>query len=259
METNSADLATRWLNEAAAEGFTLPPSYIVFDLETTGLKPSSVFITETGHVSVTNSVPNAPYSTLLGWPRCPQIHQGSLRQQIAEVEGDFKAKGNVYAFPYDRLYQEGADPIAVVEIYHDLFTEHQTQGGWFATHNGSSYDTQVWQSHFRRYLDSDFCFDLNRMVDTGLIEKAIGLSVQRWERGKPGWVPLRNESLAWFYYRTYSEFASGYRWGLSKCMERYGLDKTLDMQNAHNAGFDCTMVHLLIERFRTLGKANESV
>jgi hypothetical protein len=248
------DYEIRWLKAAKAAGFTIPSTYITFDLETTGLKPHRVFITQAGHLSVTAGIPGEPFSTLLGWPKTNAINQADFREQLIEVENDYLSRNDRYRFSYDLLNRDGADPLRIVELYHDTFVAHQAQGGSFATHNGAKFDTQVWQSHFRKYLDSDFCFNLERMHDTGLVEKAIGLSRRRFEQGKSEWLPHPDESRAWFYHRTINEYGHKLGWGLGDTIKKYGLDRAfnLDLDNSHTAGFDCTMTHLLVEKHRQL-------
>lgn len=248
------DYAVQWLKRARAAGLVIPATYIAFDLETTGLKIEKVFITQTGHLSTINGVPGEAVSTLLGWPNCNGIDQIDLRTQLVEVEQDYARRGETYRFNYELLRNGGAEPLRVIELYHDTFSKHQSGGGYFAAHNGASFDTQVWQMHFRKYLDSDFHFNLDRLFDTGLIQKSINLSYRRHTKGRTEWFPQPGETMAWYYYRTYNEFGHGFKWNLRATVEMYGLDKkyNLDLNEAHNADFDCIMTHLLVEKFREL-------
>jgi DNA polymerase III epsilon subunit-like protein len=235
--------ATDWLKRLRDRGFQFPDSYIVFDTETTGLKVAFDYIVQIGHLSVENRIPRQPVETVLDWTRCDRASHGDIRQRLYETEDDLRKQGRAYKFSYDRIAAEGVDPVAVLEIYHSLFKQHQDAGCYFLTHNGVRYDTQIVKHHFRRFLNMDFEFDNAKMIDTGLMEKAQQLGLLIHE----------GESLPSFYDRVSKEWGKGVYWSLDKhCIPKYKLDEKhgLDIKNAHHAGFDCLVTHLLLEEFR---------
>lgn len=235
-----------WFQELAHDtGFVFPKSCIVFDVETSGLDTERDYIVQIGHLVVEDCKPREPMDIVLDWTRCDAVQHGGMRQRLYEVDHDFRMQGRDYKFNYNRLAEEGVDPVSVLEIYHELFTQHQNAGCHFLTHNGFRYDSKIVASHFRRYLGSTFQFDQHLMIDTGLLEKACQLNMML----EP------NESLPSFYNRIEQAIAKGVFWSLDRhCVPKYDLVRKhgLDMRKAHTAGFDCYVTHLLLEEFRSM-------
>lgn len=238
------DQTTDWLCRLRDRGYHFPADYLVFDVETTGLKVAHDYIAQFGHLAVDSLVSREPVETVLDWTRCDRASHGDVRERLYATEADCASRGSTYKFSYDRLATEGVDPIAVLDIYHILFTQHQEAGCYFLTHNGVHYDTQIIQHHFRRFLGENFEFDNSKMIDTGLLEKALQLDIML----QPG------ESLPSFYRRIEKAYGKGTYWSLSNhCIPKYKLDEKhgLDMRNSHTAGFDCHITHLLLEEYRS--------
>lgn len=232
-----------WFRRMYDLGFEFPNDYVIFDVETTGLDVNRDYISQFGHMIVENRVPHKPMATLLDWTRYGRVNHGHVRERLLSVEYDFRKTGRCYRFDYDILAQYGADPEAVLEIYYDMFKDHQDAGGFFLTHNGIRYDTQIVASHFHRYLDTDFWFNPNQVVDTGLLEKALQLNM----------LPEPGETMPSYYWRVSELKAPGVYWSLSDhCVGKYRLDERfrLNMAGAHTSDFDCYVTHLLMETFR---------
>jgi DNA polymerase III epsilon subunit-like protein len=242
-----ATLSTDWFKRLQKCGFNFPDSYIVLDTESTGLKVAYDYVVQFGHLAVVDRIPRKPTATVLDWTRCPLISHGDFRQRLYETEHDIRTHGGCYRFSYERVAKEGIDPISVLEIYHDLFEYHQSTGSQILTHNGIRFDIQIVKHQFRRFLGSTFEFDQELVVDTGLLEKARQLDL----------APFKNESRASYYQRINAVPGKGVYWSLDKhCIPMYDLGRKycLDMSQAHTAGFDCYITHLLMEEIRERGE-----
>lgn len=236
-------MTDNWFRRICDRGLKFPESYIVLDVETSGLDVKRDYIVQFGHLVVENRVARKPVETVLDWTRCDKASHGDVRQRLAEMEHYFKTRQREAKFSFAGIAREGVDPVEVLRIYHELFKQHQDAGCFFLTHNGIRYDTQIVASHFKRFLGVDFTFDPSCMIDTGLLEKASQLNLLKHP----------SETLGQFYRHVANEYGKGVYWALdSHCVPKYKLVEKygLDMRNAHCAGFDCYATHLLMEEFR---------
>lgn len=235
-----------WINNLHKSGFKFPTSYIVFDCETTGLDPNLDFIVQFAHIFVDNKVPRSDIELILNWADCSNISQSHLNSRINNIQRIFNGLGKRYLFTRDVMQRDGVDPFKLLSIYLDMFKAHQNSGGYFLTHNGFRFDTIMLEHHFKRFLNEDFKFDCDRVIDTGLIEKANQCELHTIKE---------NETITNFYHRCDEYRARGVMWSLDKwCVPRYRLAEmhSLDMRKAHTAGFDCYATHLLFEEFRKM-------
>ncbi len=237
---------SEWFKNMRQLGLTFPDTYVVFDLETTGLFFDIDYIVQFGHLVVENCVPRQPIATTLDWINAPGVNLDHFYSRLADVIARFPG----YRFNAQRIVQEGVDPLAVVQIYYDMLKDHQDAGGYFVTHNGIAYDAPMCVEHFKRFLGKDFEFNLDHIVDTGMLAKAAQIDKY----------PYGNESMTSFYKRI-KDIRSKQQWKLTPiCVDRYQLNDRLDldMRGAHTAGFDCLLTHLLAERFRNLSLGFEA-
>lgn len=231
-----------WCNQLEERGIFFPTSYVVFDTETSGLDDNEDFILQFGCLSVENGIEKDSMSICLDWTNTSLVTYSKLAARIASTKQRMVKNGKTYRFNPARLKNEGEDPKAVLTAFLNFFETHQRNGLFFLTHNGFSFDKRMIEGHFRRFLNSSFCFDPTKIIDTGLMEKAKQLSL----------LPRDDESLPVFYRRVYNVHAKGVRWRLSEhCLPKYGLDKKhgLDISCAHDAAFDCRATHFLYQEY----------
>jgi DNA polymerase III epsilon subunit-like protein len=232
-----------WFKRLCDRGFKFPDTYIVFDVETSGLQPAYDYVVQFGHMTVQDRRPCEPAQYLLDWTRCEIVSQRDVRERLYHTEDEFRKRQLIYRFSYERLAKEGIDPLEALRVYFDYFQQHQKDGGYFLTHNGVRFDSQLVEHHFRRFLGKEFKFDLSRMIDTGLLELAAQLGLMIGD----------DESISDFWLRLSKCCQRGVFWSLDKhCIPKYNLVKRhgLNMSQAHTAGFDCKVTHLLMEEFR---------
>jgi DNA polymerase III epsilon subunit-like protein len=235
-----------WFRTMRERYMCFPDDYVVFDVETTGLTPGDDLITQVGFCLVQDRNVEENGSSLLDWTRCEGVDQDWLRWRLAETKRQMEAKGKQNHMTYERLRDEGEDPLAVLKEYATLFGDAKDGGYYYLGHNALNFDIPFFQAHFTRW-GPQFNFDSALVVDTGLMEKAAQLNFYPW----PG------ESLVDFYARVYNWKKKGVFWSLDRnCVPKYKLDLIhgLDMTKAHDAGFDCILTHHLFEHYRELAE-----
>jgi DNA polymerase III epsilon subunit-like protein len=236
-----------WMKQLRDAGYPFPTSYFVFDVETSGLNPAEDLITQFGHADVRDRkiIHNDGY--ILDWPSCGAlIRQDWLRERLSRTVEEITRRGGTYRFAYDKL-RGGKEPVQLLQEYHDFLKDWQDRGGWFLTHNGFQYDSRIVEAHFRRFLWSDFRLDLNRVLDTGLLEKGMGCDLPFYP----------DETVVSYHQRVSNYFGRGVMWSLDRhCIPKYKLHEkhAFDMRETHTAGFDCRATHCLFEEFRQLSE-----
>lgn len=228
----------------AAQRAVTARDYFVFDVETTGPVVGEDLITQVGHCIVRNGVAVHRSARVLNWADCSLIPQDWLRQRMEKTKQAMEERGREYHTTYESLRQ-GDDPLQVLSDYLDLFEHARFTKTPFVGHNAWQFDRKIYQFHFDRFLQESFEWDENEILDTGMIEKAVQLNS----------VPRSGDSLRDWSLRVASVRARGVFWSLdAHAVPKYGLAEKygLDMQSAHDAGFDCYLTHLLRETYRNL-------
>jgi DNA polymerase III alpha subunit (gram-positive type) len=240
-----------WLRSLYGRGFRFPNSYLVFDLETTGLDTTTDVAIQIGYLIVENGqVVHQPCAALLNWSACSLVDQFWLRSRLTRTAEEMRRKGNGYKFTYEML-KDGLDPVTFLNGFLQVFNKWQEDGLFFIAHNGFRYDTRVMEQHFKRFLGSEFRFDSNLLIDTGLFEKAIQ---QRKEI-----LPNSGTVLVPFYNKI-TDTHSTFPWNLIRhCIPKYRLTEKygLDIRKAHTADFDCYTTHALYQEFRKIALLEE--
>jgi len=225
-----------------------PRDYLVVDIETTGVELGLDLIVQIGHCVVIDGKPVDRVATLLDWSRVPAIDSRWLSDRLARVkrhvETDKQGQptGKKYHITYDRLTQDGVEPVAVLNVYRDWFDHVRADNMFFVSHNGIKFDGPFLNEAFTRWLDKPFIFDPLEMLDTGMVEKALRANELPWPE----------ETAANFYSRVGAMRLKGVRWALDAfAIPQHGLDVKhgLDLSAAHSADFDCYMCHLLFEHY----------
>ncbi len=118
----------------------------------------------------------------------------------------------------------------------------------FVMHNGYNFDAPRLCTHFERWLNAPLDFGPNSIWDTGMIEKACQLNS----------VPDPRETMRAWARRVGGVRAKGVMWALdAHCVPKYDLEARhgLATADAHGAGYDSYVTHLLFEHYRELALA----
>lgn len=241
----------------------VPENYLVVDLETSGFDPTKDVILQVGHCVVKDRQVVDRGSFLLDWTqgRGPRWHNHAGTQQpqagpdlawlqarVAETEKQIRAQGKQFHTTWERLCAEGHNPWDILEEYRTWFKEVSGNGWFLLTHNGYAFDIKFFDNHFDRFLNRPGKhFDCS-IFDTGAILKAAQLPT----------LPHAGETPETFARRVASVRRKGLRWSLSEyAVPRFGLEKKhdLDPLQAHDAGYDAYVTHLLFEHLRELSEA----
>ncbi len=231
-----------WFKELKAVGYPLPTSYLVFDLETTGVEIDKDLVVQLGYLNVIDDVPQAPVTCLLNWSECQDIDHEWLKNRLFNTKQRMAEKGSNYLFTYDDIINKGKNYKDVLTAVYLAFKEHEKSGCYFLGHNSFTFDKRFLLGQFHRFLELDFNFHPLQQIDTGLLAKAASMNI----------APISD--LERFYHTTYKSYGKGHAWGLVHCIEDYGLtaENLINIQNAHNAGYDCYLTHLLFQKFKQL-------
>lgn len=232
-----------WAKEYGAE---FPDTYLCFDLETTGLEAEDNLIVEIGHCRIVDGESTTYESRVLDWTQCPvEVEQSWLEWQIAECARSMAARGSQSHMTIERMRDEGENPYEVLQDYLDMFTEAIENREFIVGHNSVKFDIPWIVYQMKDWLDVDFRFYTDRVLDTAAIEKASQLGV----------FPRPGEPMSAYFLRVMRDPVKGVYSNLDrhcvtkyKLVERYGLN----MDDAHTAGFDAMLTHLLMEEFREL-------
>jgi DNA polymerase III epsilon subunit-like protein len=208
----------------------LPDSYLVIDVETSGLSPNKNCIVQAGACPVINRQVNVDDSFSLLIKRPP----GTMDPGATKVTG----------ITDEMLAEKGVDPVTALRNMHDLFTTYREKGYMFVGHNVAGFDVPFFENDFRR-VGIDWKFEPHEVIDTGALVKAARLAVTVQER----------ETLRDFCMRVCSIRAKGIYWALDRyCVPTFRMDKrfAVDTAAAHDAGYDCWVTALLFEDLRRI-------
>lgn len=229
-----------------AQGLSWPNKYLVFDTETTGLSTERDLIGQIAFLWVENGKQVRKLQAYLDWTRHRSVDPLWLAEKLDrtrlqfEYDSDGRPNGKRYAISFSKLRDQGRDPDQVLRDALHFISHWTAKGGFFIAHNGWNFDRPILRSHFQRFLNTDYEWG-DTMFDTGITEKAI----QMGETIRP------DESLQQFAHRI-GHRPSGIKWSLDKhCMPKYRLAERhqLNMDFAHEAGFDCHCTSLLFEHY----------
>jgi len=236
-----------------------PDNYLVFDLETTGLNPGSDLAVQIGYCLVKGGKPVDQMGVILDWTSMPdKFPHEKLRSKLAATKQAMEFKdgqptGKKYHHTFERMRDEGIPPLTALSLVYDLFQEVRKQKHFFMAHNGYHFDVPFIEGHFNHFLSGKyggitrepFYFNDNDLFDTGMVEK--GSQSQS--------VPWASDTVKSWSLRTQHERLRNVKWSLDMaCVPRYKLAEKygLDMNAAHDAGFDCYVCHLLFEEYKYL-------
>ena len=229
-------------------GTPFPHTYICFDMETTGLYQFTDLIVELGHCRIVDGVASTYESRVLDWTQVPEdIEQSWLEYRIKECADDMAAKGSQSHMSIERMRDEGEHPYEVLQDYLDMFSTAVENREFIVGHNSVRFDIPRVATAMLEWLSADFRFDANRVLDTAAIEKASQMGV----------FPQPGEIMSDYFIRVMRIRAKGVFSNLSRhCVAKYKLTEKYDlnMADAHTAGFDAMLTHLLLEEFREISQ-----
>jgi len=226
--------------------FAFPDNYFVTDVETCGFSFARDFIVDVGWAVVRNRRLENQENLLLNWSAYPHVDHYYIQQQLRRVEQQYREIGRPFYYPWERLCDEGEPPLEVLHAYTTLIYEHIKRDGQLVGHGLWRFDRKMIDSHTQRFLQGYLLpWRLNSIFDTGLLEKAA-------QMGRP---PYDTETLDEWSTRINNANAKGVKWNLeAHCVPKYHLVERLgvDMALMHTAGFDCELIHYLLETYRQL-------
>jgi DNA polymerase III epsilon subunit-like protein len=240
----------RWLMKLKESGFTFPNTYMVFDMETTGVDWEEDFILELGFMIVVDGkIHEHPQAIRLNWYLHPEVDPRYLEQRMRETEARMLTKKKSFTFSPEKI-RTGLDPVPILRAFHGAVFDWSKRRGdtHFLVHNGFKFDSRIVESHFHRYLSDDdgtFRFDSNRIIDTGLFERGAQLDKE--------YLPV-NGDMTTFYNRVILPH-SFKKWSLEPhCATKYKLFEKpgLGTGKSHTADFDCLATHHLYQTYREM-------
>lgn len=232
--------------EALSQQFEFPDTYLVLDCETTGFSKARDFMVEAGWTVVKDNQIAHVEGLLLDWSRVPYVDHGFIQSQLRRQAEDYAKINRPHYYSWERLCDEGEHPLEVIHAYSTLIYEHiKNDNSMIVGHGLWRFDREVIDSHTQRFLQGYLLpWKMNTIFDTGLLEKAA-------QMGRP---PHPGDTLDEWLRKTNNANAK-VKWNLEghcvpkyKLVERYGVD----MRLMHTAGFDCVLIHYLLDTFRQL-------
>jgi DNA polymerase III epsilon subunit-like protein len=233
----------------SARNFTcFPNSYLVFDLETTGLDRRSDLIWQIGHCLVNDGEVQDKGSFVINWLDDPATDRLWLVNRISKLASAMEASGRKSQLTVEKV-AAGEPAKVVLDRYWKLLTKSRQDRLFFLTHNGYQFDCKFIEEAFERTLGGIFRFNDYEVFDTGMVEKASQALMGVREGDTP-----RS-----FAQRIAASRLKGVHWSLDRhCIPKYDLatDHDLDVNEAHDAGFDAYVTHLLFNKMRELTDAD---
>lgn len=226
--------------------FRFPSNYVTFDIETTGFSNDDDWITEVGWAVVRNRRITDCQSLILDWTRRPEVNQQILRDKLARLIRIFEEQGRTYHVTYEKMRDEGVDPIEGLEVYVHLLEQAVRDKEFLVGHGAWRFDRRMLDSHCNEYLKSQIPWGETVLYDTGLTEKAAQLNLP----------PHADETLNDWFARIDRAGHRGAKWNLDGCAKKYSLTERFgaDLTKAHGAAYDSQLTYALFESFTQIAE-----
>jgi DNA polymerase III epsilon subunit-like protein len=236
-----------------------PNDYLVIDVETTGVEfhkgtPNYTgdLITQLGSCVVRDGIAVKQSAVTLNWPLLSCISTESLRERMLQTKRNVEFKdgvptGKTYHLSVEKL-ATGVNPIEGLREFRELLSFNRERGCFLVAHNGWKFDVRMLEDHLGYWLKADnqpFTFKNNELVDTGMIVKGAQTNL----------TPYTTEPVRTWSNRVANARLKGIYWSLDNyCIPTYRLEERhyLDKSEAHDAGYDCYITHLLFEEFKNI-------
>jgi hypothetical protein len=232
--------------EALGQQFEFPDCYLVLDTETCGFSPTKDVMVDLGWAVIRDRQIVNQDNLLLNWSAYPGVDHGYIQRQLLLLERKYGEIGRPFYYPWERLCDEGIPPLEAIHTYTTLIYEHIQRDEQIVGHGFWRFDRNMIDAHTQRFLSGYLLpWRLNSIIDTGLMEKAA-------QANRP---PYDNDTLDEWFQRINNANIKGVKWNLENhCVPKYRLVErfNVDMRLMHTAGFDCTLIHYLMETLRQL-------
>ncbi len=230
-------------------------SYLVYDIETTGLDFLNDVITQFGYLRIVDGKIAKEDQIIIDWTKS-KLDQDWLKERLDKANEQLVARSGYPSLSYEEL-KTGITPEKARDLIASILAGSHTFSQFKVGHNIHTFDNKFICSFMRDtkyvsgqiYAHSRVANGLNSYyndsVDTGVIEKACQIHE----------FPKSGESILAFSNRIKARKAKGVNWSLSgHCVSKYELDKKhgLDVSKAHTALYDSRVTHLLFEEYKSI-------
>jgi DNA polymerase III epsilon subunit-like protein len=241
-----------WLRYAQTRLGPLPDSYLVFDIETTGLDVNVDLPAQIGWAVVENNKLVDTGARFMNWTaNSSKENYDWLVHRVATTKRQFEFKhgyatGSVYSVSIERM-AAGENPEQVLSEFYRLFSECRKNGFGFIAHNGLRHDQPILDRVISGMSGGEmrFRFKPNDYFDTLSLEKSVQIFPDIDQ----------NESWLDFARRAYHLGGHKVKGSLDRhCAVKYDLSNKhgLSMDKAHEADFDCVLTHHLLQEYKQL-------
>lgn len=180
---------------------------------------------------------DARYGSCLGCPSVPTFAQNLMNKSGSRRK--FTVAVDVTGITPPMTLERGHPPEKVFKALHELLWACYQDQVPIVGHNLVQFDIPFLQAEFIRLGFGEVPIDTERLIDTGLIVKALQL----------GYAPRSWENRLKFY-RYIGSCKRRIKWSLdSYCVPRWNLDAWgVDVLKQHkSAGYDCFVTHCLVQ------------
>jgi DNA polymerase III epsilon subunit-like protein len=227
---------------------SIPASYVVVDLETTGLSFGNDRIWQYGVYPVKDGQPLYEQGNSVWLQTDRQFLQAADFEisRRGDAYRSVEASGIVKDAAFDRAQSEfvqevndkGVDRQKGMQILLELLSAYAADGYPLVGQNFVRFDAKflAWES---KRLELDFEFPDTLIIDVGLLIKAARLNRKK----------ASHETSKQFYVRVSEQRAKGIYYALERfCIPHWHLDKKygVDTSQAHDAGYDTWITNLVL-------------
>lgn len=214
----------RWPNNK------LPCEYLCLDTETTGTNSSFDKIVQIGLCAVRDCKIVHDF--------CDTDYTSFTIKLPKEAFVGKEAAIAVHHIDYEKSQREGIEPTEAYQLLHEIILKAMSMGMMVCGHNLYSFDIPFFQ-HELALMGISFKFAQNEVLDTAMLVKAMQIGI----------LPGEDETSYAYWARVRDFRAKGIYYNLDRyCIERFQLTQKYGASKAqaHNAGYDCWMSHLLV-------------
>lgn len=201
-----------------------PKSYIVWDLETSGLDLHANHITEIGAIVVVDGEIKEQKNWILD-------NKITLSDEIQKLTG----------ITYDLIKAEGRDPKECLSEFAPMFKECDYVN---ITHNGLRFDIPFFASFMSRILmlNEQRYEDIVAKLEAGSVDTAVMAKARKLGR-KRRW----NETFSEYGKRVMQEMAKGVKYNVGITCDELNIDRSVVTQ--HRALGDCMLTNEIYKKF----------
>lgn len=225
-------------------GTALPDDYLVFDLETTGLKRDWALPIDFGWAVVRAREIVNQGNMLLNWSEYPGVERDWLFECLRKIQQSMAKRGKNFPYTVDLLERRGKPPEKVLGFAYELFRRNRQAKASFVGHNAWFFDSELITHVFGEACGLEWEFGGNELFDTGGMEKAMLANL----------IPYPDETtLKEYFLRVHHNYQPGIKWNIEACVLRHDLEERygISLSELHgNAGLDAKVAHLLLEEHR---------